>query len=203
MSGALKRMTGDEFLIWCLDQEERYEFVDGEPVLKFDNGPGMMAGAAERHDQIVINLIALLRPRLRGGPCRAKTSDQAARMMRGNIRRPDVTVDCGPRRPESFESLEPSVFFEVLSPSTRSFDLIRKSDEYRALPTLKHFVLLEPQRAEALVWSRGEDGAWLPPDPVKGLEGSVSLPGVAVELPMAEIYEDVALEAGAAGHARP
>lgn len=82
---ARKLMTPDEFILWNLEQEERWEFVDGRPVLKFDNGPEMMAGASESHDQIVVNLIQAMR-RLRGGPCRAKMADQAVRMERGNIR---------------------------------------------------------------------------------------------------------------------
>ena len=187
-------MTADEFLLWCLDQEERYELVDGAPVLKFDNGPEMMAGASARHDQVVVNLIAALRSRLRGGPCHAKTADQAARMARGNVRRPDVTIDCGPRRPESFESVAPAVFFEVLSPSTRRIDLLRNTNEYQQIASLKHFVMLEPGRVEALVFSRAPDGEWLAGEAVKGLDGALKLPGVGLSLPMAEVYEDVELE---------
>lgn len=190
---AVKRMTPDEFILWNLDQEARYEFVDGVPVLKFDNGPGMMAGASERHDQIVVNVISALRGRLRSGPCRVKSADQAARMQRGNIRYPDVTVDCGPRRPDSYESAEPTVVFEVLSPSTRGSDLLRKAEEYRALPSLRHIVVIEPDRAEVLVWTRGGDGTWPAPEGRTGLDAAVDLPAVAVSLPMAEIYEDVEL----------
>jgi Uma2 family endonuclease len=189
---ARKRMTPDEFILWNLDQEERWEFVDGVPVLKFDNGPEMMAGASERHDQIVVNLIALLRARLRGGPCRTKTADQAARMERGNIRYPDVTVDCGARASGSFESIEPTVFFEVFSPSTRRFDLLRKADEYRRLPTLRHFVLIEPDQAKAMLWSRDAEGDWSPEE-IAGLDRELALTAIGVSLPMAEVYEDVEL----------
>jgi Uma2 family endonuclease len=188
---ARKLMTPDEFILWNLEQEERWEFVDGRPVLKFDNGPEMMAGASENHDQIVVNLIQALR-RLRGGPCRAKTADQAARMERGNIRYPDVTVDCGPRSSRSLESVEPAVFFEVLSPSTRRFDLLKKADEYRRTPTLKHFVFVEPGQAKVMLWSRDADGDWTPSE-IAGLDSALDLPAIGVSLPMAEVYEDVEL----------
>ncbi len=188
---ALRQMTADEFLDWSQHQEERYEFIDGRPVLKFPpERPGMMAGATEGHDQIVVNLIALLRNGLRGGPCRAKSADQASRMARGNIRLPDVTIDCGPRQPKSLETAAPTVFFEVLSPSTRRLDLLRKVDEYQRVPTLRHFVLLEPDQARALLWSRDEDGGWAS-EPVEGLDAALTLPAVSLILPMSEIYEDV------------
>ncbi|WP_309644197.1 Uma2 family endonuclease, partial [Phenylobacterium sp.] len=170
-----------------------WELVDGWPVLKFDRRPEGMAGASNSHDQIVVNLIALLRAHLRGGPCRAKTADQASRMARGNIRYPDVTIDCGRQRPGEYETSEPTVFFEVLSPSTRGFDLLRKADEYRAVPTLRHLVMLEPDRAEAMIWTRDAEGRWPQPLEVKGLDGAVALPAVGVTLPMAEVYEDVTL----------
>lgn len=129
MSAALKRMTADEFLVWCLDQEGKWELVNGEPVL-------MMADATQAHDQVVTNLIIALGTRLRGGACRPTTDDVAARMTQGNIRRPDVTVDCGPRDPKSLSSSAPTVFFEVLSPSTRAFDFLKKPEEYKRVPTL-------------------------------------------------------------------
>ncbi len=186
---AQRLMDADEFLVWSEDQEERYELIDGVPVLKFDNGPEMMAGASEAHDQIVINIIQELRI-LRGGPCRVKSADQATRTAVRRVRRPDVTVDCGPRRPDSHESSEPAVLFEVLSPSTRLFDLLKKTDEYQHLPTLRHFVMLEPGEARAFVWTRAEDRTWSS-DEVVGLEGVVDLPGIGAALPMTAVYEDV------------
>jgi Uma2 family endonuclease len=153
-----KLLTPDEFILWNLDQEERWELVDGVPVLKFDNGPEMMAAASERHDQIVVNLIAMLRSRLRGRSCRTKTSDQAARMERGNIRYPDVTIDCGKRAPGSFESVEPIVFFEVLSPSTRRFDLLRKAERvsaYGHAPSLRAAGTRPDQGAAVVEGRRG------------------------------------------------
>lgn len=191
---ALKRMTADEFILWNLDQEARYELVDGLPRLKFDNGPEMMAGASGGHDQIVVNLIQALR-RLRGGPCHVKSADQASRMVRGNVRYPDVTVDCGPRRPDRYETEQPTVFFEVLSPSTRRFDLIRKTNEYQALASLRQFVLLEPDFASALLWTRDADGAWSS-DEIVGLDAALALSSIGVTLPMAEVYEDVEFKPG-------
>ena len=120
-----------------------------------------------------------------------KSADQASRMERGNIRFPDVTIDCGPRRPTSYESAEPTVVFEVLSPSTRRFDLLRKGDEYRGVASMRHIVILEPDRAEALLWTRADDGSWPEARPITGLAAELALSAVGVTLPMAEIYEDV------------
>jgi Uma2 family endonuclease len=186
MSAAPKLMTADEFLIWCLDQEGRWELVSGVPIRT-------MTGATNEHDDVVVNLLAALRTRLRGGPCRPRTADIASRMAGGNLRRPDVAVDCEPTLRGSLTSQRPTAFFEVLSPSTRGIDSIKKPDEYRAVPTLLHFVMLDPVMAYAWINSRAEDGGWRDHD-VLSIDGMVSLPGIGVELPMSEIYEGVELE---------
>ena len=192
-------MTPDEFLQWSLDQEDKYELVDGEPVLmgdwvEEDGRTTFMAGAKNEHDIIVVNLIVALAARLRGGPCRPFTGDTAARMVAGNIRRPDVTVDCKPPERGSTESRAPTVFFEVLSRSTRGADLIRKADEYRQVSSLRHYVVIEPLSVHVTVWTRSGDGAWPVPVVLKSLDGSLDLSGISVSLPLTEIYDGVPFE---------
>lgn len=187
MTAARKLMSADEFLTWCLDQDGKWELVGGEPIL-------MMTGASETHDLVVVNLLSWLRTALRGGPCRPTTDDVAARMIGGNVRRPDVTIACGPPDPTSLESKEPRAFFEVLSPSTRSFDLLKKPEEYKRLPSLRHIVLVDPARPRVWLWSRSDENApWTDTD-VEGLEATVALSALDLSLPMAEIYDGVPLE---------
>ena len=86
-----KEMTAGEFYRWCLDQEERFELVDGFPVpLR------AMSGASTTHDQIVVNLIAALKQALRGTGCRPTTADAALRTSIKRSRRPDVMIECAP-----------------------------------------------------------------------------------------------------------
>ncbi len=62
---ALRLMEADEFLVWCLGKEARYELIDGVPV-------EMMSGASAIHDRLVVNIISLLHAQLRGSRCRAR-----------------------------------------------------------------------------------------------------------------------------------
>ena len=84
--------TVDEFFAWQDKQAERYELVDGFPVR-------MMAGAKNVHDDIVVNVLTDLRNQLRGSDCRPFTGDGSVETKPGQIRRPDVGVDCGRRDP--------------------------------------------------------------------------------------------------------
>jgi Uma2 family endonuclease len=126
MSEAGRIMTAEAFLDWCLGQEGRWELVDGVPVA--------MAGAKQVHDRVVVNALLALGGQLRGGPCRPTTGDVAIGIPNGNIRRPDLGVDCGRFEPESLTATDPRLVIEVLSPSTRTFDAIGKLWDYRQVP---------------------------------------------------------------------
>jgi Uma2 family endonuclease len=191
MADAARRMSADEFLDWCLAparDEEKWEFVDGVPVR-------MMTGATDRHDQIVVNLIAALHGRLRGGPCAPRTADQAVKTnAEARVRRPDVIVDCGPRDPKGLFPRTPTAVFEVLSPSTENLTLSTKLDEYKGVASMRHVVLIDQESALVLHHARGDDGAWAQ-DEIRDLATVLRLLGI--EMPVADIYEGVAFGSGA------
>jgi Uma2 family endonuclease len=83
---------------------------------------------------------------------------------------------------------------EALSPTTRDYDAFEKLVEYKQVESLDHIVLVEPNTAEVVAWSRGPDRTWVR-QVTEGLDGTVALPGIGVDLPMAEIYDGVAFPA--------
>ncbi|CAA2155207.1 hypothetical protein MBRA_00874 [Methylobacterium brachiatum] len=176
-------MSVDAFLTWAETQAERYELVGGVPVR-------MMAGARNIHDDIVVNLLALLRTNLRGSGCRPFTGDGSVETLPGQIRRPDVGVDCGIRDPNALIAAEPRLVAEVLSPTTRDFDAFAKLAEYKAVVSLAHIVLVEPNAPEIRSWSRDDAGAWQEAR-VTGLDATLELPALRLSLPLAEIYDGV------------
>jgi Uma2 family endonuclease len=104
---ARKLMTVDEFHLWCEHQDDRYELVDGVAVLLRG-----MAGASDPHDAIVVNLIGTLFNQLAGTPCRPSTADKVLRTAINCVRRPDVTIECSPVTPKTFELRNPVAVFE-------------------------------------------------------------------------------------------
>jgi Uma2 family endonuclease len=180
---AAKKWDVEGFLDWCTRQEGRFELVDGVVVA--------MAGATRRHDQIVVNILTGLVSRLRGKPCRAHTADFAVRTRERTIRRPDVLVDCKPGENDSLEALGPTAVFEVLSPSPRQTDLVRKLDEYRDLAGLRHVVLIEQGVASVVAYARASDEAPWTLSEYDGVESDIELDALGVRLPMAEVYADV------------
>ncbi len=174
--------TVDEFFAWQERQAERYELVNGFPLR-------LMAGAKNGHDDIVVNILLALGPQLRGSPCRPFTGDGAIETYPGQIRRPDVGVDCGRRDPDGYKAESPRLVAEVLSPSTRDFNSIRKLEEYKSVTTLEYILFVEPNEPSISLWSR--DGADWRESRVTGLEARVELPSLHATLDMRAIYDGV------------
>jgi Uma2 family endonuclease len=189
----LRLMTPEEFYSWQLDQDERYELVDGVPVpLR------AMTGASNAHDVILVNCIGELHARLRGKPCRVASADTALRTAIRTARRPDVTVDCAPPRDKSYEAHRPTVVVEVLSPSTSKFDRFTKLDEYRRHPHLRHILLVDPDAVAARLYSRVDDGEWTDAN-LAGEDAVIDLPAIDVTLPLIALYERLDLGSFAPG----
>ena len=183
----MRLMTCEEFYQWQLDQDERYELVEGVPVpLR------AMTGASNVHDVILINCIGQLYVHLRGKPCRVASADTALRTSIRTSRRPDVTVDCAPPEGRSYEAGRPTVVIEVLSPSTRKIDRFTKLEEYRRHPSLRHILLIDPDSVAAKLYSRPDEGAWSDMDLI-GREAVIALSAIEVALPLAALYERIEL----------
>ena len=183
---APKLLTVDAFFAWQERQDELYEFVDGRLA------PRSMTGATRRHDRIVINAIRAFGMKLAGGPCHPSTADIAVRTRPGRVRRPDLTIDCGPFEPSSLTAHSPVLVLEVLSPSTERTDTIVKVDEYKNLETLRHILIAEPDAAHVLHYWRTDTGPWADLDHI-GFETTIDLPALACDLTLAELYEGVPL----------
>ena len=119
--------TREEYLAWEERQERRHEFVGGRVVA--------MTGARNRHEQIRGVVFFQLKLQLRGRkPCEPYGPDTKVAIPNGNVRYPDVLVDCDPDRDANSQfSVAPTLIVEVLSPSNRWLDRERKIADYQAL----------------------------------------------------------------------
>ena len=178
-----KPMTLAEFLEWEERQPLRYEF-DGV-------GPVAMTGGTYGHSAIQRNLAIAVGGRLRGKPCQLHGSDLKFQVAEGHVRYPDGMVVCSPVDRTATVVYEPVVVFEVLSPSTTHNDRIVKAREYQATPSVQRYVMLEQDSVNAVVYARSGE-AWT--HEILVADSILTLPEIAVELPLAELYEGIVLE---------
>jgi len=171
-----------EFLDWEERQPGKYEFIGG--IVR------AMASGTQGHNIIKVNIISMLRAKLRGGPCRPCDGDTTV-VANAQSHYPDVTVDCGPLLAKATAASEPKIVFEVLSPSTRDSDFAEKLPAYQATASILQIVFAEPGRMHLYVWNRGVDGAWVESE-VARPDQPLALPSIAAELALTAIYEDIA-----------
>ena len=178
------RMTRDEFFVWAQAQTDRYEFDGLEPVA--------MTGGTARHDIITYNIRAALRSRLRAGGCRPFGPNAGIQTIGDVIRYPDALVTCE-KVPDNAHTIPGVVIvFEVLSPASGRTDRIVKLREYRAVPTVRRYIIVEHNSIDLTVFSRHQaDEDWTAtaltaPD-------TLELPEVNIEVPVLEFYDDVDL----------
>ncbi|ACK85126.1 Uma2 family endonuclease [Methylorubrum extorquens] len=178
-----RRMTPDEFFAWQLHQDERYELVDGIPILRHR----MMTGSSTQHDQATVNIIASLHTQLRGSGCRPTTADIAIRTGIRDLRRPDVMVECAELVRDTYEAREPRLVVEVASPSTSAVDRTRKLEEYKRHPTLRCILLVETVLPQALLYRRNDVGWAI--ETFDGLAAIIDLPEIGARLTLSDIYD--------------
>ena len=186
-------MTVEEFFVWQQGQDERYELVDGVPIILADPIT-MMTGASSQHDRITGNIFASLHNQLDGSPYWPATADLALRTKIRSLRRADVLVTCDEPALDVYEAQEPRMVVEVLSPSDRFLPWFRRNEEFRQHSKLVYLLLVESERQQATLITRsGEGGAWAPED-YDGDNRLIDLPGIGCKLAMARVYQGIHFE---------
>lgn len=105
---------------------------------------------------------------------------------------PDVTVVCGDiETGEHEESIaNPILIVEVLSKSTGSYDRGEKFRKYRSLPSFKEYVLIDQDQPIVDTMYRKDASYWRMSSTI-GLDKSVKLHSLDIEVPMSEIYKNI------------
>ena len=151
-----QQMTAAEFLAWDATQTVKREFVRGEVFA--------MAGGEDRHYSVALNLAIALRQHLRGSTCRVYGSDVKLQVEAADCYLyPDLMVTCSAADAASrLIKREPVLVVEVLSSSTAAYDRGNKFADYRMLPSLHEYLLIDvaSQRCD-LFRKQAADGLWV------------------------------------------
>ena len=152
MSEAIAWVSLDDFVSGEERSERRHELVGGRLYL--------MAGGSERHDLAAGLLYELVAGRARAANCRPFTANRIVHTRHDAAYYPDVMVVCGPAAHRLYET-DPTLVIEVLSPSTADTDRREKALAYAASPTLRHLLLVDPDKRRIEVAQRtGTDHTW-------------------------------------------
>jgi Uma2 family endonuclease len=173
------RMTVEEFLAWAEGRPGRHELVRGEVI----------AQAAERAAHWEVKLathVALLAAiKAKTLPCHVVPDGATVRIDEATAYEPDAMVYCGPKPPPSALLVEnPVIIVEVLSPSTGRRDQGRKLADYFRLPSVAHYLIIDPD--DVLVIHHQRHGEDILTRICR--EGTIALDPPGIEVAVGEIY---------------
>jgi Uma2 family endonuclease len=177
-------MTVAEFLAWASAQTEgRYELVRGKVI--------RMAPERARHAIIKGAVFRALGDAVKraGLPCAVFPDGMTVVIDDAHAREPDATVQCGAAVDlESMIRDAPLIVVEVVSPSTERTDTEVKVAEYFSVPSIRHYLIVDPATKVVIHHTRSEGGN-IPRRVIAGGEIELTPPGLTV--PVADMLPEI------------
>jgi Uma2 family endonuclease len=169
-------MTVDEYLAWAEGQPGRYELYAGTVYA--------MAPERARHGEVkfAVQTALALAIRRAGIRCHMLPDGMTVRVDEHTAHEPDALVYCGEKIPDSaIEVPDPVIVVEVLSPSTRYIDASAKLAGYFSLPSVQHYLIVDPEKP-LVVHHRRVEGNTLTTRILHGGAIPLDPPGIEVEI---------------------
>ncbi len=152
----LPSMTADEYLAWAEDQPQRYEMLHGK----------VYAMPAERSRRALCKFAvakafsAAIEASGRSD-LHVYPDGMAVKTIDG-VFEPDAQLRQGdPLDGDALSVPDPLVIVEILSPGTRGIDLNKKLNGYLSLDTVRHFLIIDPEKAPVIHHAKQADGTVL------------------------------------------
>jgi Uma2 family endonuclease len=182
----LPAISAEQYLEIERFSELRHEFLDGLVYA--------MAGESPDHSTICFNINGIVHAQLLDKPCRGFSPNMKVRTGLGDLYAyPDLMVVCG--EPKFHDQhgdvlLNPTVIFEVLSPSTEKYDRGEKFRRYSTeIESLQDYILVAQDKTLIEKHHREADGTWNSVE-INTPEGLLVVNAIECRIPLAEVYRN-------------
>lgn len=141
--------TAEEFLRWNEGREGKREFVGGRVV-------ELMINVTQAHFWLAARLQQQLAAQLGLDDYIVGSADFGVRCA-DHVRYPDVLVMRAGGDAKALATGDPLLVAEILSASSMADDFGRKKDDYLAIASLEHYVVLSQSEKALWLWTRQGD----------------------------------------------
>ena len=178
--------TPEEYLELEEAADYKSEYRDGEIV--------PMTGGTTNHNKIALNFAANLKFALRGQDYDIYIGD--VRLWIPRYRQytyPDVMVIQGEPIYTGMATttvMNPLLIVEVLSKSTKNYDLGEKFIYYRAIPEFNEYILIDQTKYHVMQYTKTLEGRWFLTE-YESEETILELSSIEFQINLKEIYEKV------------
>ncbi len=188
-----------EYLEFERNATEKHEYFQGEIRLLHRNEDAIndvnaMSGASKSHNEIFSNIFGELKSKLKGKSCRPYGSDFRVNIPNLSLYTyPDISVVC--HEPIMTDSemdtyTNPTVIIEILSKSTRNYDLGGKFLLYKQIESLQEYVLVDSEAIKVIKFTKNEDNSWLMTE-INSVSETLKINTLEVTIPLIDIYDNV------------
>ncbi len=184
--------TFEEYLAIEEESGVKHEYIDGEIFA--------MTGGTKRHAMIPVNSTRVISNQIieqDKDNCDVASGDLRVKVAEKKYVYPDFLVVCGN---DEFEGdnettlTNPTLVCEVISESSKDYDTGIKSEWYRNLESLKHYLIIYQSRVYVQLFTRHTtQDAWIFRE-FNTLSDVVPLTYINVDLPLSEIYRGIEFE---------
>lgn len=154
-SGVVGFMTIDEYTAFEQTAEQRHDYQEGWVTI--------LPGGSLEHNRIVLDTARAFSDGLENTGIIGEVFGDG-QQVRINNRRfvyPDMVLVVGETQADQNDRLaNPFLIVEVLSSSTESEDRGEKFDEYKTIPSLCHYLLIEQSHIGVTHFAKAEGGEW-------------------------------------------
>jgi Uma2 family endonuclease len=179
-----QKYTIEEYLEMEELATEKHEYYQGEIFA--------MSGAKHQHNVVKKNIYSSLLSKLKGKPCQPWDSDSRVHIQKNTLfTYPDISVVCGDPEflnNDEWNLLNPTVIIEILSPSTKNYDRGDKFNLYRDIPSLKEYILVEPEKISIEAFYINQNGQWELRE-YKNLNDILEIKAIQFAMPLMDVYE--------------
>ncbi len=168
----------EEYFLFEEKCELKNELVNGNLIA--------MSGVSTEHNEITFNICLLFKMLLKNQDYRVFFEAVKVKNPSGNFFYPDVMV-CHPN-PHKYYSEAPILLVEVLSESTRTYDLTDKFIQYKQIPSLHYYLCVEPEQQVVIFYFKNAEGEWMTETYSKETD-VVSLPQLNISFTLKDIYK--------------
>lgn len=179
-----KTYTVSEYFAIEESGDKRHEFIDGNLI--------EMSGASREHHRICKKLLRLFEDLLEDSGFETFMENMKLKIANENrYFYPDIFITREEQTDENkYLQFQPELIVEVLSEATRVRDMTDKFIDYRKIPSLQYYMLVEPEKTLVLLNYKNKEGEW-EMNSYTRIDETVNLPEFNISFSLREIYQNM------------
>jgi Uma2 family endonuclease len=144
-----------------------------------------MSGASIYHNKFERYLANFIEKLLKQDEFEVATEGYKVKTPNGNFFYPDIIIFN--KNFKRYYTDEPILLIEILSETTRKFDITDKFIQYQKIPTLQYYLCVEPELQMIIFYFKNENGEWLAESFTKD-ESIINLSTLNISFSVKEVY---------------